>query len=265
MTRLLAFVALVTGACPAFADVGPLPRADIFVLGEVHDNPAHHAEQARLVKDIAPKALVFEMLSPLQALAAAGVARDDPEALAKALDWADSGWPDFALYFPIFAAAPDAAIVGAAVPQEDLQAAMKFGAAQVFGAQARHWGLGDLDDAARAALTADQRAAHCGALPEEMLPGMVEAQRLRDADFARAAVGALDAAGGPVVLITGTGHARTDHGVPAAIHDAHPELTVWALGQLEDGAVPPFPFDAVNVTPAAEREDPCAALAQPQG
>lgn len=248
---------------PATAEVGPLPPADIYVLGEVHDNPAHHDEQARLVAQIAPTALVFEMLSPMQALAAAGAARDDPADLERVLNWAESGWPDFSMYAPIFAAAPDAIIVGAAVPRDDLNAAVEFGAAQVFGAQARHWGLGDLDAGALDSRLAEQRDVHCGALPDEMLPGMVEAQRLRDAVFARETVGAFDAAGGPVVLITGSGHARTDRGVPAAIRDARPELTVWALGQVEKGAAPPFPYDAVNVTPAAERDDPCAAFDSP--
>ena len=262
MTRAAIAVLCAVGL-PATADVGPLPRADIYVLGEVHDNPAHHAEQARLIAQIAPTTLVFEMLSPLQALAAAGVARDDPAELARVLDWTESGWPDFAMYAPIFAAAPDAIIVGAAVPKEDLNAAIEFGAAQVFGAQARHWGLGDLDAEALEPRVAEQRDVHCGALPDDMLPGMVEAQRLRDAVFARDTVGAFDAAGGPVVLITGSGHARTDRGVPAAIRDARPELTVWALGQVEQGAAPPFPYDAVNVTPAADRDDPCAAFDAP--
>ena len=58
---------------------------DIAVLGEVHDNPAHHLEQARLTALIAPKALVFEMLTEAQVAAAAGADRRDMAGLATAL------------------------------------------------------------------------------------------------------------------------------------------------------------------------------------
>ena len=253
-----AHFALVTLlATAAVADVGPLPGADIFVLGEVHDNPLHHAEQARLVAEIAPTALVLEMLTPVQAAAAMAVDRTDADALSAATGWADSGWPDFALYAPIFAAAPAARIVGAAVPRDDLVAVMQGGAAEVPDALP----LPDLTTAELATLAEEQAAAHCGKLPAEMLPGMVSAQRLRDAAFGGAAVAAFDATGGPVVLITGTGHARTDVGAPAAIRAARPDVTVWSLGQLEGEADPEAPFDAVNVTPVQDRPDPCAAFA----
>ena len=38
--------------------------ADILVLGELHDNPAHHLYQAQIVAAAHPSALVVEMLSP---------------------------------------------------------------------------------------------------------------------------------------------------------------------------------------------------------
>ena len=255
MKAALALVTLL--ATPAVADVGPLPRADIFILGEVHDNPLHHVEQARIVTEVGPAALVFEMLSPAQATAAMTVDRADAAALAQATGWVDSGWPDFAMYAPIFAAAPNARIVGAAVPRDDLVAVMQGGAAQVPDALP----LPPLTDGDLAALAQEQAEAHCGKLPEEMLPGMVSAQRLRDAAFGGAAVAAFDATGGPVVLITGTGHARIDVGVPAAIRVARPDLTVWALGQIEGEAPAEAPFDAVRVTPVQARPDPCAAFA----
>ncbi len=239
----------------ALADVGPLPRVDIFVLGEVYDNPAHHAVQADIVAQLAPAALVFEMLSPQQAAAGQDVARDDAAALAAAFDWARSGWPDFAFYAPLFAAAPDARIVGAAVPRDLILQVMTdgIGAADVF--------VPDLLPPQLALMEQEQAAVHCDALPVDMLPGMVAAQRLRDATFAMAAIAARDALDGPVVVITGTGHARTDVGVPLAIRAVRPDLTVWALGQIE-GAVPlDAPFDAVMTTDPVDRPDPCAAFA----
>ena len=86
---------------------------DVHVLGEVHDNPTHHAEQARRVTEIVPAALVFEMLTEAQAARALPELRGDPTALEEALGWAESGWPDFTMYYPVFAAAPEARILGA--------------------------------------------------------------------------------------------------------------------------------------------------------
>jgi uncharacterized iron-regulated protein len=104
------------------------------------------------------------------------------------------------------------------------------------------------------------QAAHCGALPAEVLPGMVQAQRLRDAALARAVVQAHRATGGPVVLITGTGHARRDRGVPAVLAQAMPDLSVLSVGQMEGSAGADPPFDRWIVTPALPRGDPCDAF-----
>lgn len=239
-----------------------LPAADIYVLGEVHDNPAHHAVQARLAAAIGPAALVFEMLDPGQADAAQGVPRHDAKALGAALAWDGSGWPDFAMYHPIFAAAPDARLYGAALDRATLALAREDGAAAAFGTAAEAYGLGPLDPSDRAAREADQAAAHCDMLPAALLPGMVEVQRLRDAHFARVAVAAHDETGGPVVVIAGNGHARTDIGIPAHLAAARPDLRVVALGQFEDAAEPDAPYDVTAVSPAIPRDDPCDAFRQ---
>ena len=42
--------------------VAALEQAQIVVLGEVHDNPVHHARQARLVRPLPPRGLAFEMV-----------------------------------------------------------------------------------------------------------------------------------------------------------------------------------------------------------
>jgi uncharacterized iron-regulated protein len=238
----------------------PWAGADILVLGEVHDNPFHHQQQAHVVAQTQPRALVFEMIAPIQADAANHVDRADPAALAKALEWEARGWPDFAMYYPIFAAVPDAVIIGAALPGDLAGAAMENGAVAAFGPEAARYGLAPLSPEVQAAQEAEQAAAHCGALPPEMLPGMVEVQRLRDAHFARVTLEALAAYGGRVVLITGSGHARTDIGVPAALRSARPDLVVWALGQFESDPGPDASYDAVSITDPVDRPDPCLAF-----
>ena len=244
-----------------------LPKADVVILGEVHDNPVHHANQAAAVAALAPQALVFEMLTPAQAARAASAppaTRGDRAALERALGWAGSGWPDFALYYPIFAAAPRARIYGAAMPIAAVRRAVKMGAAPVFGAGAARYGLTTpLPAAQQAARQSAQQRDHCDALPPDLLPGMVAAQRLRDAALARAVVRAMADTGGPVAVITGSGHARRDWGVPAVLARAAPSLTVLSIGQLEAPAGPDQPFDLWLVAPPAPRDDPCAAFRTP--
>lgn len=241
--------------------LGSLPAADVVILGEVHDNPIHHANQARAVAAIRPAALVFEMFGPDEAARAQGVARGDAAALGAALGWEGSGWPDFALYHPIFTAAPDALIAGGSLPRGTVRRAITEGAAAPFGPDAARFGLDrPLDPADQAAREALQAEAHCNALPPELLPGMVAAQRLRDAALARATLEALAAAGGPVVVITGTGHADRLRGIPAALGHAAPDLRVLALGQTEADPGPDAPFDLWIVTDPQPRPDPCAAF-----
>ncbi len=254
---ILRYAALIFGLIFAM----PVIAQDVVVLGEVHDNPAHHVLQAQRVVTLQPKAIVFEMLTPEQAKKVSPELRGDAAALAVALGWAESGWPDFAMYYPIFAAAPEAAIYGAQVPRDKARAVFETGLAASFGEDPARYDLdrplpGD-QQAAREAL---QMSAHCDALPEDILPGMVEIQRLRDGVLARAVVEALGETGGPVVVITGNGHARRDWGMPAVLSFAQGDLEILVVGQTEDDRPLEGEFDEVISAPAAERTDPCAAF-----
>ncbi len=251
------YVALVFGLSFAL----PLAAQDVYVLGEVHDNPAHHAVQAERVAEIRPTAIVFEMLTPAQAQKAVPELRGDREALAAALEWAESGWPDFAMYDPIFAAAPEAAIYGAQVPRDETRAVFEDGLAASFGEDAERYGLDrPLPEKEQAAREALQMTAHCDALPVDVLPGMVEIQRLRDATIARAVLNALDEAGGPVVVITGNGHARRDWGMPTVLSVARRGIDFVVLGQTEDDSPLEGGFDEVISAASVDRPDPCAAF-----
>lgn len=240
---------------------GPATAQDVWVLGEVHDNPAHHAKQAEMVADIAPAALVFEMLTPDQASRITPDLRGDPAALAREIEWDSSGWPAFSMYYPIIAAAPEAELQGAGVPRGAARMAMEKGIADTFGAGAADYGLtAPLPEDQQALREALQADAHCGALPPEMLPAMVGIQRLRDAVIARAARDAARDVGTPVVVVTGNGHARTDWGMPALLAQAAPTLEVRSIGQGEDGVPPAGSFDVTFDAPAAARPDPCAVF-----
>ena len=243
-----------------------LPQVDVVVLGEVHDNPAHHANQARAVRAMQPAALVFEMLQPAQ-VAALPDDLSDAAAVAAATEWEARGWPDFAMYHPIFLAAPEARIYAGDVPRSVVRMAIRDGAAAAFGQDAGLFGLtAPLAAEVQAEEEKAMLAAHCWAMPAEALPGMVEAQRLRDAVLAQAALTALRETGGPVAVITGVGHARTDIGVPALIRLASPTVTVLSVGQME--AVPEGrpPHDLWIVTDGVkDRGDPCEGFGSVEG
>lgn len=232
----------------------------VAVLGEVHDNADHHLAQAAAVAALKPKALVFEMLDPAQAAKVTPDLIGKPDALAQVLGWEAAGWPDFALYAPIFAAAPTARVYGAALPRDQVRRAMKEPLAQVFPEAARFGIDSPYPAALQAQLEAQTQADHCNALPPELLPGMVAAQRLRDGAFAQVTLQALSETGGPVAVITGSGHARKDRAVPALIAHAAPGVKLLSLGQLERPAGGDQPFDLWIVTDPAPREDPCKAF-----
>lgn len=248
-------------ACFALVMASSVSAQDVLILGEIHDNPMHHDVQADRVASFAPAAIVFEMLTPDQAGMVTSENRSDPAELATVLDWTTSGWPDFAMYHPIFMAAPDARIFGAQVPRNVARAAFETGIVQAFGGDASVYGLADpLPEDEQQSREAMQMAAHCDALPADMLPGMVQIQRLRDAELARAVVEAMAETGGPVAVITGNGHARRDWGIPVYLEKAAPGLALHVVGQTEDGAALSGVFDEVVSAPSVDRPDPCAAF-----
>jgi len=258
-----------------------LAGADFVLLGETHDNADHHVLQARLVRAVIASgrrpALAFEMLATDQQGAvdsALSRPRPDPDALATAVAWKKSRWPDFALYRPIFAAGLEAGlpVVAANLPRSVVRAAVSKGA-------------GALDEPLRARLSRDEplpallveemrremRESHCDELPEAMLDPLVLAQRARDARMAERLLATGEARG--AILVAGNGHVRTDRGVPAllaadapgkrtvavAFVEVDPETTEPS-GYREEWGAGPIPFDLVVFTPRAVREDPCEAL-----
>lgn len=241
----------------AVGDLQTLPATDVVVVGEIHDNPVHHQNQALAVAAISPAALVFEMLTPEQAGRVTPANRADP-GLGALLGWEAAGWPDFTMYQPIFTAAPRAAVYGAAV---DLQGLRDIDSVVALLPDLR-FGLGvALPPADQAAREAEQMAAHCDALPADLLPYMVAVQRLRDANLAAKALDALAQTGGPVVVIAGSGHARRDQGVPATLALAAPDVRVLTIGQVEDDPGAQAPYDLWLIAPPVPRDDPCAVFA----
>ncbi|MEX0368703.1 MAG: ChaN family lipoprotein [Ruegeria sp.] len=254
-------LATTTAACLATAGLAATDwsdfSGDVLILGEFHDNPRHHAEQATAVSIIAPKAVVFEMLTADEARMLADTPRD-PDSMTAVTN--GFHWSNIADYAAVLAAS--LVILGAALPRADMRAAFNDGAAPVFGADANVYGLAaPLPENEQVIRELNQFDAHCEAMPLEMMGGMVEAQRLRDAAFARAVIDAVDTYGSPVILITGNGHARMDWGVPLYLSRVRPDLDVTSVGQGERQEPPEGVFSwTLNGAPSPDRGDPCAAF-----
>jgi uncharacterized iron-regulated protein len=258
-----------------------LRQARFVVLGERHDQPDHHQLQARLVRALGSSgrkpALAFEMLDVARQPAVDAAltrAPEDADALALAVDWAGSGWPDWSLYRPVFAAGLEAGlpVVAANLPRAQVRELVMRGPETLPAPLRTRLALDTPlpEDVARE-MREEQDRAHCGHLPAERLGPMVQAQRARDAHLADRLLEADRGDGG--VLITGNGHARTDRGVPAHLARRAPERKVLAVGLLEVApesreptdyaasyAASALPFDYVWFTPAVPQEDPCAPL-----
>ena len=244
--------------------------ADIVILGEIHDNPEHHRNQAAIMAALQPAALVFEMIP--QARRGRGQRPARPRApsartIAAALDWAESGWPDFAYY----AGDPrgGARRRGCSAPGSRRRTcgARWRRARRRSSARTRR----PTGSTSRCRPTSRRRARRCRPsriatrCPSELLPGMVEAQRFRDAGLADAALWARTMTGdGQVVVIAGSGHADkvARHAGGAGGGSTRGD---GAGGRASSRGCRRTRrrIDAILLAPAPERDDPCRQFEEP--
>lgn len=251
--------------------LGRIAASDFVLLGELHDNPTHHAVRGRLVAAFEANrpAIVFEQFTETStpiALPAAGEAREawldrngfDREA------WS---WP---LHRPVVdaAIAIDARIWGSGVTRERLRSVVREGESAAPAHLQSIMANNPLDGSGQAILDRELVESHCGQLPESMVTGMRAAQVVRDAAMANTLRNAR--ANETAWLIAGNGHVRRDIAVPRLLRALEPERSVLVIGFLErsqDGAEPDPEaralYDVVIVTPRIERPDPCSAFRIP--
>jgi uncharacterized iron-regulated protein len=152
-----------------------LQSARYVVLGETHDNPDHHRLQAQLLQQFLAAqrgaAVAFEMLDEDDASALATQAPATADELAERVAWADSGWPDFALYKPVFEVAltAHAQLIAAHPSSEHVRASMQGVADSE--ASDLHIDTPLPEDQVQAQ-HAEIREAHCGHANEAMLVAM---------------------------------------------------------------------------------------------
>lgn len=248
--------------------------AKFVLLGEKHDNPDHHVLQARVLQAMIDRgrrpSVAFEMLeSGTQDAVNLAIAAHprQPEALAAAVGWQESGWPPFSEYEPVFAAALGAGlpVIAANLPATQARLLVKHGPEAMAPVRFESLGLGvPLPKQMHEALSAEIRVGHCGMLPERLIEPMVLAQRARDAVMADRLVAGSGASGG--VLIAGGGHVRTDRGVPRYLARVRPLDSVLSIAfvEVQPGDNDPATYDTgadlVWFTPRWGDDDPCETM-----
>jgi uncharacterized iron-regulated protein len=244
--------------------------AHFVLLGEVHDNPAHHQARAELLQGLLTQ-------EPHTVVVVEQISRDHDAAMAKAreqgVDALDAvlaagqfdrkGWR-WPLHQPIFEVVvhSPAELRGGNLERDQVRRIVREGDAawpqDLLALRARTaW-----SEAQQQTLAQDIQEGHCGAMPPSMLPGMVNAQRARDAAMAQAMLNARAQGAKRVVLIAGNGHVRRDVAVPVYLQAAGvapSEMAVVAYLET-DSATPAALYDQIERAPAPPREDPCAAF-----
>ncbi len=256
----------------------------VLILGEAHDNPAHHAVRAHMLTGAA---VVIEQaardrqpaLDQWRAQALKFPPPDGLAALKEALAWDASGWKKYP-YEPLLNALSQSrlTVVAGDVPRPEIRRAAKEGPAALSDFTRAALKLDRAQDAGLASASAKEiEDSHCGMLPATAIPNMAFAQRLRDATLADATLEAVQRHGS-AVLLTGNAHARTDRGVPWYLRQRAPDMPVVSVMLVEvelgktaaEAYVPRAPngrpaADYLIFTPPAARGDPCAAFKEQTG
>ena len=189
------------------ARLAALMPADVLLVGEQHDAPAHQQLQRQVVQWLADRgelaAVAMEMAERGHSTAGLPASASGAQ-VRQALAWDDAGWP-WKTYGPVVMTAVRAGVpvLGANLPRAELRAATQDRT---------------LDARLPSPMLTEQerriREGHCNALPESQIRPMTRVQIARDRAMA-SMVAAARQPGRTVVLIAGNGHVQRSLGVPA--------------------------------------------------
>lgn len=238
-----------------------LEKADVVILGEVHDDPETHRVQVEIISRILDSgfrpALCFEMLTYQEEAAYLALiegsvqSRDGRQSLGSdslrdALKWERRGWPIWDAYAPMFMLASQYGLVvrHGDLPPELMRNLVRYGLLalpkllrdKMFGSMTEvEFSL--LSDRLQYAFS----DTHSKGIKMSELGGLILAQMARDAHMAYR----VSSVRMPVILIAGLEHARKDRGVPFHLKLRAPELRVVSValtGSVQNGDVLPFDF-----------------------
>ncbi len=245
-------------------------QADVIAIGEAHDNPVHHTIETRVLESVAASGerplLALEMLTVDQQAVVDAALADAPGAaeLERRLAWRARGWPDFAMYYPLFKMAERARLpvlaadldptTKRAISRGGLSALPEVDRARVASRLAP-------DPGREAELRRDLQTAHCGLLSPAAQAAMAEGWHARNVTMAQRVVDGL-AQGRKVVLVTGRAHLAAD-GTPGQLLALRPGTRIAVVDLVEAPGLEPLPnADVVWRTPGVDRPDRCTELRQ---
>lgn len=260
-----------------------LSGAEYILLGETHDNTAHHQGQAWVLGRLSsgqegrPGKIAFEMMDEAQGQLLEKTPYHNVDELIGLLSHVDNQWGYEAYYRPVFAAALEGQwdVVAASQGRDAILKVVREGEAGVPEAVRALMQKTVLDAKQIEASSKEIEQSHCGMSNEKMVTAMMLTQRSKDAFMALALQGKNNEAAKEryKVLVAGSGHTRKDRGVPLYIRQLEGDAAILSLAWMEVSdrveavdayashwAEEGFPFDYVWFTPRVERPDPCEAF-----
>ncbi len=196
------------------------------LLGERHGRDAHQHREAFLIGALAESGrypvIALEMLSHAQTTTVATYRQSAPEyapGLGIALNWAESGWPAWQYYQPIFdmGFATKAEIVGADLTDQEQDAVLAATAPSPLSQSFTHYAT-------------QMKKAHCNLIEDARAQDLARLQMARDQEMASQLKQKSDPEHG-IVLIVGASHVRKSTGIPSYLPSD--QTTVILLRETE--------------------------------
>lgn len=253
-----------------------LRMTEYLLLGEQHDNLAHHQHQSWIIQQFQQSqtqvSVAFEMIDDQQGNMLARHEVTSAEVMIGLLNQTRNHWDYEHRYKDLFTQiiAAGYPIMPANLNRHRLKQIVAQGEDKLPEAYKKMLLQAPLSTAHMKALQEEIKQSHCDMLGEEASKKMVLAQRVRDAVIAHSLVRNQT----PVkVLIAGFGHVRKDRGVPLYLLKQAKGARLVTIGftEVSTGAnevgyyasrlgTNKLPFDFVWFTPQVERSDQCASL-----
>ncbi len=219
-----------------------MTEADYVMLGEIHDDPTHHILQTELLAALVDSgkrpAVVFEMFNREDGGIINSMARQfpgEPDRIAEAVNWQESGWPDWQMYRPIVQTAMDASlpIIAGNISRAKLRSMAISGTPLISERTSMQLGLEQpLPEMMHMHLKQKLEMMHAGIVPSNYMSSMLTAQRYRDATLADSMIG--QNRGNGAVLIAGREHVRKDYGAPFYIEHREPDARIVSMAFVDD-------------------------------
>ena len=258
--------------------IADINKYDFVLLGETHNNPDQHILQAYVIKSLVNGGrrplVAFEMLNMSQVEALTNFFESYPRSSQKffnAVNWENSGWPDWKIYTPIVdeALAANLEISPANISRQITKKLMVLGLEGLTPSQIKQLQVNQsLPKRLQDLLKIEIQKSHCGYAPTDLLDKMVLTQFVKDAHMAWAISKSRKQKS--VVLITGVGHVRKDWAIPFHLKRLIPNGTTATIAFLEvnhggqavtdystNSEISGIPYDYIWFTPRVDVEDAC--------